>query len=248
MEKFSASCIVLVLFIVNVLAGPPYQTDDPEPPEPGHLEMFFAASVAGEADGMSGACPQVEFNYGAAENIQLSLSPQMAYVAWHNTPSSYAVNYGLGDFELGAKYRFLKETAICPKAAFYPKMVLPVGDRNRGLGSGYVKAFLPVWLQKSWGPWCAFGGGGYWFNPGEGNRNWIFTGAALQRDLGDVVTLGGEMFFHSAEQIGDENGFGGNLVLLWHLTKGDWLVFSAGRDQGKGNTRFAGYVAYRKTI
>jgi len=42
-----------------------------------------------------------------------------------------------------------------------------------------VQAFLPVWMQKDVGDWTVYGGGGYWINPGAGQKNWWFTGLAV---------------------------------------------------------------------
>ena len=207
--KHPALFIALMFLSANLFAGPPYQTDDPEPPEPGHWELFFAAYASAEATGIIGGCPQIELNYGAIENLQLSVAPQLSC----SVSPQHVINYGLGDFEIGAKYRFLKESGPCPQAAFYPQVILPLGDKKRGLGNGNYQVFLPLWLQKSWGPWCAFGGGGYWFNRGPGNKDWVFTGAALQRDLGDVFSLGVELFFHSAAQTDDVNR---SWFSIWH--------------------------------
>ncbi len=179
---------------VNVMAGPPYQTDDPEPPDKGHWELFFAAAGSIESRDVSGTLPQLEINYGAIENLQVGASLQLAC----NVTDNRVVTYGPGDVELSAKYRFLTETSRRPQVAVFPRLDLPTGDNNRGLGNGNVRFFLPVWVQKSWGPWCAFGGGGYWFNPGSDNRNWAYAGAVLQRDFGQAVSVGAELFFYSA--------------------------------------------------
>ena len=152
-----------------------------------------------------------------------------------------------GDTTVGAKYRFLSEGGARPQAAFYPQVVLPTGDEQKELGNGRAQLFLPLWLQKSWGPWTSFGGGGTWINPGTGNQNWTFVGAALQRDLGERFSVGGELFFHSAAQVGDVNGLGSNLAFLYHLGPDDHLLFSAGRDL-VGRTTFAGYAAYQKVL
>jgi hypothetical protein len=241
-------CIVVALLSVNSFAGPPYQTDDPEPPEKGHWELYLAAYASAEATGVLGGCPQFEANYGALDNLQLSIAPQMAFSAALQGSRVSAVRYGLGDIELGAKYRFIQENGPCPQIAVYPQVVLPVGDQKRGLGNGMVQVFLPLWAQKSWGPWCMFGGGGYWYNPGTGNKNWAYAGAALQRDLCEAVSVGGELFFHSAAQTDDVNGVGGDLAILWHFTKDDGIVCAAGRDLGIGNTKFMGYLAYQKNF
>jgi len=238
----------LVFFCVGIAgslpAGPPYQTDDPEPPEPGQWELYCSAYSFAEARNSEGGAPQLEFNYGAAEDLQLSVSPQMAFFRPNTGPGAW----GLGDTELGVKYRFLHEGESQPQAAFYPQIVLPSGDARQGLGNGRAQAFIPLWFQKSWGPWTSFGGGGYWINPGLGNENWTFIGAALQRDFGDHVSLGAELFFHSAAQTDDVDGLGSNLAFLYHFTPRDSLVFSAGRDIFVGDTTFTGYAGYQKLL
>ena len=49
---------------------------------------------------------------------------------------------------------------------------------------------MPLWLQKSVGPWTSYGGGGYWFNPGAGNRSYAYVGWQMQRHLSELATLG----------------------------------------------------------
>ena len=108
--------------------------------------------------------------------------------------------YGYGDTELGAKYRFIQETNWIPQVGTFPLIELPTGNDERSLGTGKTQLFLPLWLQKSWGPWTTYGGGGYWFNPGEGNKDWVYTGWLLQRDLSKWVTFGGEIFYRTADK------------------------------------------------
>jgi hypothetical protein len=79
---------------------------------------------------------------------------------------------------------------------------LPTGSSSRGLGTGHLQAFLPVWVQKSWGPWTAYGGGDYWRNPGAGNKDYWLTGWLIQRDLSKSLTLGGEIY-HTTPSVVD---------------------------------------------
>ena len=51
------------------------------------------------------------------------------------------------------------------------RSALPTGDEARGLGSGEVRAFLPLWAGKSFGERAAFGGGGCFINPGVDNQD-----------------------------------------------------------------------------
>lgn len=159
-----AAVAVLCAFAVAAdaaRAGAPFVTDDPEPVEPGHWEVFLAAQPAHDPDAWSGTAPFVDANYGAAENLQLHLIVPFAFDA----PVHERNSYGYGDTEVGAKFRFVQEAELRPQVGVYPLLVLPTGDESRGLGGGRVQAFLPVWLQKSWGdperPWTSYGGGGY---------------------------------------------------------------------------------------
>jgi hypothetical protein len=236
--------LALLALTVGLRAGPPYATDDPEPVEPGHVEIFVAALASAEAGDATGAAPQLQVNYGAVQDVQLSVAPQLSF----SRPGPGPTTYGWGDTQAGVKFRFLHEDGARPQAAVFPQVTLPSGDAGRGLGSGAVQWLLPLWLQKSWGPWTSFGGGGYWFNPGAGQRNWTFIGAALQRDIGERWSLGGELFFHSAAQVDDVDGLGANAAFLWHCTPQENLVFSAGRDLVWGRTTFTGFGALQVVL
>ena len=54
-------------------AGPPFITDDPEPVDLGHWEVYgFSAGTHTAAD-TGGTLGGIEVNYGAAPNLQLAL-------------------------------------------------------------------------------------------------------------------------------------------------------------------------------
>jgi hypothetical protein len=78
---------------------------------------------------------------------------------------------------------------------------LPTGDYNRGLGLGKVWFRLPIWIQKSFGPWTTYGGGGETVIGGysEGYQNFPFAGWLVQRDLNKKWMLGTEIFYHGNE-------------------------------------------------
>ena len=179
-----ASAVAALLALAaprTALAGPPFITDDPEPVDPGHWEVYAFSFGAFDSGSATGVGPSVEVNYGAAPNLQLHFIGNLAYDA----PDRQPRQYGLGDVELGAKYRLLNpgKDDWYPQVGVFPLVELPTGDAKRGLGGGYVAAFLPVWVQKDFGDWTTYGGGGYWINPGPGNRNYWFAGWLLQRQV-----------------------------------------------------------------
>lgn len=167
-------------------AGPPFLTDDPEPTETGHWEIYapaFDASGKGrDYDGAAGA----ELNFGVAPDIQLTVGLPVSF-----THGSDGYETGRGDLELSVKYRFYRNEAAGVSVAVFPGVSLPTA--SHGLGAGKVTALLPVWAQKDSGPWSVFAGGGYALNPGAGNRNYWTGGAAISRQLSDRLLLGVEI-------------------------------------------------------
>jgi hypothetical protein len=225
------------------LAGPPFQTDDPEPVEHKHWEIYIASQFKHNRDGDLATLPQVELNYGIFPNTQIHLIVPFQY----NSPSGEEAHYGYGDTELGVKFRFIQETEWIPMVGIFPLVELPTGNQNEGLGNGKAQFFIPLWLQKSWGPWTSYGGGGYWINPGDGNKDWWFFGWEVQREISKALTLGGELIYRTADTDGGDNSFGFNLGAIINLTENHHILFSAGSDIS-GPTRFQGYIAYQYTF
>ena len=220
-------------------AGPPFFTDDPVPVDLHHWEFYLASQHFVTRDLVAGTLPHVEVNYGALTGLQLHLIMPMAYAK----PMGLPFQYGPGDIELGAKYRFVDESPSRPQIGIFPHLELPAGNAGRGLGGGYVRLLLPVWLQKSWGAWTTYGGGGYWINPGPGNRNYWTFGWEGQRDLSKSLTLGAELIANSPSVVGKAGETAFNLGALLSVGKGQVLMASAGRDF-HGDNHFFAYAAY----
>jgi hypothetical protein len=225
----SRTLLVMVLILGSALslqAGPPFLTDDPDPVDLNHWEfyVFGQAERTAEANFISG--PAFEFNYGVLPNTQIHLVTPEASIS---TPESGWTS-GYGDTELGVKYRFIKETDSLPEVGIFPMVELATGSGTRELGNGKTWYRLPLWLQKSWGPWTIDGGGGVALNSAPGERNQGFAGLLVQRDLGKYLTLGTEIFqqpnditFGRATQIANAGGY-------LKFTEKFNLLFSAGRS------------------
>ena len=224
-------------------AGPPFQTDDPEPVEYKHGEFYIASQFRHDKDGDSAALPQVEINYGIFPNTQIHLIVPLAY----DNPAGEQSHYGLGDIEVGVKFRFIQESEWIPMIGTFPLVELPTGNHDEGLGNGKAQVFIPLWLQKSWGPWTGCGGGGYWINPGDGNKNWWFWGWEVQREISKALTLGGELIYRTADTDDGDNSFGFNVGTIVNLTGNHHVLFSAGRDFS-GPNRFSSYLGYQFTF
>lgn len=218
-------------------AGPPFQTDDPDPVAYKHFEMyaFELTDATGRNEGGTFLeIPGYEVNYGAAPNLQLHLVfTPAANFAPHNDP----VNYGLTDTEIGFKYRVIKESKWFPETGIFPFFELPSGDADKGLGVGKTWYRMPLWFQKSWGAedheWTTYGGGGETIVPQDGYRNFPFAGWLIQRQLNKKLTLGGELFGHGAEgeaATAASSATMADLGGLFEFKDGFDLLFAVGRS------------------
>jgi hypothetical protein len=186
---------VLLALAGGALAGPPFQTDDPEPVEFHHWEVYSFGAYDATHVGGAAFGPALEVNYGVVPDVQLHVIVPAAE-AW--SPGGPAA-FGIGDTELGVKYRFIHETKRRPEVGAFPMIELATGSARAGLGNGRTWYRLPLWIQKSAGPWTTYGGGGLVVNHAPGMRNYQFAGWLLQRDVGKKWTLGGEVYEHGAE-------------------------------------------------
>jgi hypothetical protein len=240
--RFSCVLIFAFAFAGRLSAGPPFLTDDPEPVDYQHWEFYLFATGdrTGRTDTVDG--PAVELNYGVAPETQLHLGVSVANFSADGQPSSS----GLGDTELGIKYRFLQETDTRPQIAIFPAVELPTGSASRGLGNGRAWYHLPVWLQKSYGPWTTFGGGGVALNSAPGQRNYGFGGWAVQRDFGPHFTLGAEIFRQGADTDDDHGFTAANIGGYLNFTKNISLLLSTGRSFA-GDHHTLWYLAFYST-
>ncbi len=224
-------------------AGPPYTTDDPEPVEHRHWELYLASQTDHERDGWTGTAPHVEINYGVVPNVQLHLIAPLAYSAPAHGPAAY----GVGDVELGVKFRFLAERRWTPMIGTFPLIEVPVGSHARGLGNGSAEVFVPFWVQKSFGDWTTYGGWGVWLDTASADRHWWFFGWLVQRRFLDRFTVGAELFHTTPEQTGGESDTRFNLGTTVDVSDSHHLMFSAGRSiVGPGS--FQAYFAYQFTF
>ncbi len=219
-------------------AGPPFLTDDPEPVAYHHLELYLFGILDRTKDDTTVQAPAVEFNYGVLPDTQLHLV--VPYTG--NYPSQGAAWHGLGDIELGIKYRFIHESGGVPQVGVFPMIEIPTGNAGRGPGNGVAWYRLPLWVQKSFGRWTTYGGGGYAINPAPGMRNYPFGGWLLQNDITGKLTLGGELFAQGPDTADAEYTLIANAGGYWNFIGDFSLLFSAGHSIA-GEQHLVAYAA-----
>jgi Putative MetA-pathway of phenol degradation len=205
-------------------AGPPFLTDDPVPVEYQHWEFYVFSTLDNTSDGTDVQAPAFELNYGVVPNVQAHLVFPFAC----SLPSDDSDTYGAGDMELGVKYRFVQETERMPQIGIFPMLEVPTGDEDRGLGNGKTWAKFPIWVQKSWGQWTTYGGGGYAVNGATGQRDYPFGGWLIQRDFGQLLTLGAELFAQGKSTDDGESSLLANFGGFYKFTEDFNLLFTVG--------------------
>jgi hypothetical protein len=237
MIRTPAIATALLLASSQAIGGPPFLTDDPVPVDYRYSELNVYAAYDDIHDGRDTSFPAMEFNYGGLRDVQLHIGIPFA----RSVPDGGPNEQGIGDVEVGVKYRLVHESETLPQIAVYPMAVLPTGDANKGLGNGRTWWRLPVWLQKSWGDWTSYGGGGYVINPATGQRNYAFGGWLLQKDLSQKWMLGGEVFASGRDTEAGQGTTILNLGGAYRFSHVFNLLFSAGRSVS-GETHTIAYL------
>jgi hypothetical protein len=220
------------LDVPPAVAGPPYVTDDPEPTEYRHWEIYTGLQYENDGGAVSASVPFAEFNYGAMPNVQVSISTQLTEL---DAVPMHGYRYGLTDF--GIKTRFVQESEGRPQIAFYPSIQIPTAP------GAHVVTLLPLWLQKSYGTWTAFGGGGLYLNAGPGMRDFTFVGSAVEHAISPATTVGVELFHQSAQTLGGTDTTAANLGMAAQIGKYHAILASFGRGL-HGDDTFAAYASY----
>jgi hypothetical protein len=192
LRKWTAITIAMFGLVRPALAGPPYMSDDPEPTDYRHFEIYTfsnGTAMRGDIGGASG----VDFNYGAAPDLQLTATLPAGF----DHPAAGGTSIGLSNIELAAKYRFLHQGSFGLDVSVFPRVFLPSPSKN--VGNDRASLLLPVWVQKDWsGGWSAFGGGGCVIS-GRSSQNFCLTGGVVTYQMLPKLQLGVELFHQTAD-------------------------------------------------
>ncbi|AZI35773.1 hypothetical protein NT2_10_01140 [Caenibius tardaugens NBRC 16725] len=213
-------------------------TDDPEPTDTGHWEIYAPLiEASGQGKNVEGSVA-AEINYGAAPDVQITIGLPMAY-----THDSAGMQWGAGDAAVSVKYRFFHDEDAGLSIAAFPGITLPTG--TNGMGSGKVTALLPLWGQKDFGPWSLFGGGGYAINPGHDNRNYWTGGIALSRQMTPRLLIGIEASRQGADKVGGSGSTSLGIGLIYNVKGPFRLLLSGGPtfDDAGGAASFHTFMA-----
>lgn len=123
----------------SAVAGPPFLTDDPEPTQTGHWEIYAPlVEVQGRGAEYEGSAG-VELNYGLTTDLQLTLGLPLDF-----RHDASGMRWGAGDMRISAKYRIVHDADSGFQLALFPGISLPTNSNV--MGTGKVSALLPIWV------------------------------------------------------------------------------------------------------
>lgn len=233
---------VALAFAARALAGPPYVTDDPEPTDYQHYEIYVFSSGSHASDDVSGASG-IDFNYGAGHDLQLTAALPFAY----DGPRGGERATGIGNIELAAKYRFVHKEDAGWDIAVFPRLFLPSSSTR--VGEKHFSLLLPIWLGTDWDKWSTFGGGGCQINRGGDSKDFCMAGWALTRQVTENLQLGAEIVHQSADTKGGDSSTQVGAGLRYDLSDRYHVLGYVGPSiQNAGNDDYAWYTSFLFTF
>lgn len=142
------SCPVAVLLLIGVVpsaraqGGPPLRTDDPGTPGPRHWEVNTAVTLEHVHGETSFEAPLADVNYGVGDRIQLKVEMPLELIDQRNR----RLDTGLGNPNLGVKWRFAEDTTSGFALSTYPQLELvsPVRTEAARQERGGTTLLLPI--------------------------------------------------------------------------------------------------------
>jgi len=233
---FIAFVLAVVLLVPQrALAGPPFDTDDPDPTAYRNYEIYAGLSAHRDLFVSTAELPFLEINYGLLPNVQFSVHVGSAVDTAPKMPNAE----GIEDFEAGLKVRVVQETATTPQVAIYPQVTFASGPA--GVTAGHGTFLLPLWAQKTIGKVTIFGGGGFAFDrDASGAGDWQ-GGIAATDPVTAADTIGLEVTRTTPHDAYQQSDVG--IGYIRRLGALHALLFSFGRSYGE-QPHYRGYAAY----
>lgn len=214
------------VLVCPAFAGPPFITNDPDPPDLKQWEINLPWTLKRTPGGrQSGELVRIDVNYGYDPYTQLSVELPFPYADL----AGGGLGFGAGDVLLEYKRRFGR-----PEETSYfgtdIEVTLPTGDHKRGLGAGRVTLDVPLIYQKRWDDTVVYSDLRYRWQAGERGKNFWFFGIAFEQRISERLKLGAELYGTTPASLGGNGNAGFNLGGKYKLAAGTVLMFSAGRS------------------
>jgi len=204
LARYSIALFWFLLFVgpsVWAQGGPPYYTNDPGTPgnlqweiNLGYMPFLYSSESITHT-------PDVDINFGVGDRIQLTYEN-----AWLRVDNPSPAKYGLGQDQLGVKWRFYDNQDSGFAVSLFPQLSInnPNHSVERGITPPGASLILPLEFSKKLGPIDLNWEAGYNLVH-RGPDGWL-GGVVVGRELTKNLELDGELYatgtFHpsSAEE------------------------------------------------
>lgn len=241
-----AGAVAACLAAVTAQAGRPLSIDDADPVEVQQFEFEGGAGYYRDS-----SCRHWDFPFGLAYGVVRDVELGIGFGGQFEKRAEmlggvrgpHKHESGVSDLNLGAKWRFLDESAWCPRQALAPAVKFPTADENDGLGSGKIDYDL-TWIASKaltdrMGMHVNVGYSWISSPKGEDVGDVVHYGVALDYQLTDTLQGVGEVFAENEIGNGGETAVLHNLGLRWNLSDAVILDLAAGsRICGDGTPDF----------
>ncbi|MHB8474174.1 MAG: transporter family protein [Gammaproteobacteria bacterium] len=134
------------------VGSPPMISDDTDTPGPGNVELNLVFNGAWSPDARALAAPLFDVNFGIGERLQLKYEVPYAIERHSERDASGAQTVtserGIGDSNLGLKYRFYDDSDSGLSLGVYPQTRFRTPGARRALSAGNTSFALPLLLTK----------------------------------------------------------------------------------------------------
>jgi hypothetical protein len=234
-----ASGLALMVERARAQGGPPLITEDPGTPGDGRWEINLAFTVEKLRTETLFEAPLLDINYGLGERIQLKYE-----IPWvFRDEDGDGTKSGLGNSEIGVKYRFLDEERHGVSMSIYPQFSFnnPTSSEERGLVDPGTELVLPLQVARRLGPVELSLELGYSLIE-RGADEWIY-GLAAAWPIAERIELLGEVHGVARRDF-DEGVLVFNLGGVLEVHENVNLLLSAGRSFRESSTTEPGLLAY----
>jgi hypothetical protein len=237
--SFFCACVVLGSASAFAQGGPPYYTNDPGTPGSRNWEInlgYMPFLYSGQSITHT---PDVDINFGWGDRIQLTYEDAWLRVWNQGTPA----RYGMGQDQLGVKWRFYDGGEGGAKFSVFPQLSLnnPNHAVERGITPPGASLIVPFEFTKKFGPVDVNAEAGYNFVH-LGPDGWL-TGVVVGHDLTKRLEIDAEFYatgtFHPSF-VQPTIDFGARYRMHRPLI----LLLMAGRSLEPGSSGQAHFIGY----
>ncbi len=232
------SC-VLAPWPARAQGGPPYYTNDPGTPGNRNWEINLAYMPFLYNGSSTSHVPDVDINYGVGDRIQLTF--ENAWLRVEN--GADAARYGLGQDQLGVKWRFYENGKAGFEMSVFPQVSINNPDRSvqRGIVPPGASVLMPVEFSKKLGPIDVDWEVGY-NAVHRGPDGWL-AGLVVGHDMSKKLEFDGEFYglgtFHDSNS---QQTLGAGA--RYKLRPPFILLLMAGRSVAPAHNRQPSFVGY----